>query len=41
MQFGAHLHVEVHPKDSTNFGDNYQINSFYNKQESIPVYDWF
>ena len=41
MQFGAHLHVEVHPAGSTNFGDNYQINSFYNTQESIPVYDWF
>ncbi|MBS4786202.1 MAG: M23 family metallopeptidase [Clostridiales bacterium] len=41
MQFDAHLHVEVHPAGSKNYGDNYQMNSFYNQGASVPVYDYF
>lgn len=41
MQFGADLHVEIHPANSNTYGDQYQINSFYNQGASIPAYDYF
>jgi murein DD-endopeptidase MepM/ murein hydrolase activator NlpD len=41
QQFSPHLHVEVHPANGTTSGNSYQINSFNNRGDSIPVHDYF
>lgn len=40
-EFDPHLHVEVHPAGKNNYGDAYQVNSFNNLGDSIPVHNYF